>query len=829
MNIEVGKVIGIVFVIVILLFVSGSLIYLSLQHPERRLDVGADIKSVDIQDNYAHIVLSGGSNDKKIEEIKFIFTDIHGVEHYYSTTEGIANLSTPYNKSLLNLFKKQEFNGEYEYVIDSNYIGLKDFTKIYKVDVMFEYEKEKLDIKKDVSLDTKVIHEENNPSGGGGSSFIPDSDLIPLPKAYWRHNNQKVTQLNDFVYGDFLTLILENSGLSAGTNVEFTVYEKDFFSDDYMTKLNVNTGDSFASVVWHINETQVQNARNLFEGNKLELYFVANGVKSDILHISFHVEVPVVQPNCSDGIKNQDETGVDCGGVICNACSIPANYLRTFYISSSLGNDSWSGRAPAWNGTDGPWQTISKVNGESFEPGDAILFKRGDTWRETLEVPSSGNSTDYITFRAYGIGDKPKILGSEQITGWIDQGGNIWKSENTFVTLPNSADIVFKKLDKSELFGTYNSTTSLLTIEYDYTYSSNYIYVYSTTNPTTAYAGIEVAQRPFCVSTNDNEYLHFDGIDVFYCAIAGYDSNNDHEISDVHGFIIENSEIGFIGGKRGDTGFGIATIYSDLIIKNNKIHDCGRRGVAIDAYGYGFTVENTLVENNTFYNGYHTTGIDLDVCAFGNKRYTISWNNVTIRNNLFYESPTRSAADGSNLIFIQNNYPSVCDLTNIYIYNNIFKYPNGGAIMTEGIEGPVYIYNNVFYEHNPSLPAWMAFVLPQALGGQNTNSVTKNNIFYGGESGTFSAMEVWGSWNVHDYNLYYNAGTYTETNKVTGNPLFVDATHNDFHLQAGSPAIDAGAIIPGIHCATNGSHPDDGCVEWYNSAPDIGVFEFIGY
>jgi len=27
-----------------------------------------------------------------------------------------------------------------------------------------------------------------------------------------------------------------------------------------------------------------------------------------------------VDPTCSDGIQNQDETGVDCGGATCNAC-----------------------------------------------------------------------------------------------------------------------------------------------------------------------------------------------------------------------------------------------------------------------------------------------------------------------------------------------------------------------------------------------------------------------------------------------------------------------------------------------------------------------------
>jgi len=45
-------------------------------------------------------------------------------------------------------------------------------------------------------------------------------------------------------------------------------------------------------------------------------------------------------------------------------------------------------------------------------------------------------------------------------------------------------------------------------------------------------------------------------------------------------------------------------------------------------------------------------------------------------------------------------------------------------------------------------------------------------------------------------------------------------------LQSNSAAIDAGEIIPGLHCPAAG--PGDGtCVEWYGKAPDIGACEFI--
>jgi len=34
---------------------------------------------------------------------------------------------------------------------------------------------------------------------------------------------------------------------------------------------------------------------------------------------------------CSDGIQNQDETGIDCGGV-CPACEVPVTYSLSNFI-----------------------------------------------------------------------------------------------------------------------------------------------------------------------------------------------------------------------------------------------------------------------------------------------------------------------------------------------------------------------------------------------------------------------------------------------------------------------------------------------------------------
>ena len=94
----------------------------------------------------------------------------------------------------------------------------------------------------------------------------------------------------------------------------------------------------------------------------------------------------------------------------------------TAYYVSEDGSDSNSGLSP-----EDAWQTISKVNASSLNPGDAVLFKRGETWRgECLRLIPG------VTYSAFGEGVKPAIYGSpENGTGaekWTLMEGteNIW-------------------------------------------------------------------------------------------------------------------------------------------------------------------------------------------------------------------------------------------------------------------------------------------------------------------------------------------------------------------------------------------------------------------
>jgi len=81
----------------------------------------------------------------------------------------------------------------------------------------------------------------------------------------------------------------------------------------------------------------------------------------------------------------------------------------TYYASQSSGDDRWSGKAAAPEGTTGPWKTLAKASTVEYAPGDRLLLKCGDTWNEALIPKGNGTPDKPILIGSYGEGDKPVI------------------------------------------------------------------------------------------------------------------------------------------------------------------------------------------------------------------------------------------------------------------------------------------------------------------------------------------------------------------------------------------------------------------------------------
>jgi hypothetical protein len=125
------------------------------------------------------------------------------------------------------------------------------------------------------------------------------------------------------------------------------------------------------------------------------------------------------------------------------------------------------------------------------------------------------------------------------------------------------------------------------------------------------------------------------------------------------------------------------------------------------------------------------------------------------------------------------------------IYNNVIYRSNFYGILVQAAPNDVQIYNNTIYNLLNSSEG--VYVQTTA-----TNVQVKNNIAYltGGFFGG------------------------TQSNNLTTNPLFVDAANGNFHLQNGSPAIDAGIALSGITVDIAGILKPQGL------AYDIGAYEY---
>ena len=106
-----------------------------------------------------------------------------------------------------------------------------------------------------------------------------------------------------------------------------------------------------------------------------------------------------------------------------------------YYFSSTDGDDSRTSAQAQSSST--PWKTIDKLNSffSSLQPGDVVLFKRGDVFYGSISVKKSGSSGSPISFDAYGSGAKPIITGFTDVTSWSNIGSNLWMSSNSVSSL----------------------------------------------------------------------------------------------------------------------------------------------------------------------------------------------------------------------------------------------------------------------------------------------------------------------------------------------------------------------------------------------------------
>lgn len=587
------------------------------------------------------------------------------------------------------------------------------------------------------------------------------------------------------------------------------------------------------------------------------------------------------KPSCSDGARNGDEQGIDCGGscpnqdcctngardphlgelgVDCGGSCKPC-FKGTVYYVANGGDDGKAGTSQA-----AAWKSVARVNAATFKPGDAILFRRGDRWYEPLMINHSGTSSAPITYGNYGTGALPALLGSKTLTQWTQTGtANIW------VSVADTADpsrgaphdgqkkgsggypggVWFElpgggvKWGNREKYITSAGDYSQLGAELDWGWYNNKIHVYSKVDPGTAYAAVQVSQRQYAAAMPDNkprDHIVIDGLGMFYTQSKGFYSG--YPASKATGLTIRNCHVGYVGIRDAASAYGLAVWHSDLLIKNNEIHDCGRRAVSYNVYGTrNVTFKNVVFDGNYFHHGHHTTG--LDISQLGNDTF----DTFIACNNLFEGDPTVDLTDpesfNSNHIYTDNDQGGV--FKNFKFHNNIFTYNHGKGLTINGIDG-VEVYNNTFYGVNPTLSNFQGQLY---FSYQVSNAVVRNNIFYNDVKTStnkyFICVKADSQHVAHidlDYNLYFttdpdaliasvvggmsykasawkayrSATGWDASSKVQVDPLFVAPTKGDVHLKQGSPAIQAGVKVPGVTTDFDGKPRSD--------PPSLGAYTY---
>jgi parallel beta-helix repeat protein len=293
------------------------------------------------------------------------------------------------------------------------------------------------------------------------------------------------------------------------------------------------------------------------------------------------------------------------------------------------------------------------------------------------------------------------------------------------------------------------------------------------------------------VHNNSQVYIPGDDHFLYSGGIKGWAGDDS-----VKGIIIQRNKVYSQGklpdGTRVSTDVAAAGIWPDtfihanytdgVLITRNEVYDNQRAGIFIENGSYA-TVSYNLVYNN------NVAGAD-------------SWG---------IRVSDRDAISPANYNRIYNNT----------VYGNGF-----GGIGVSGSKGSESnrcigneVRNNIVIGNGSD--SYHAYQLYCEYGGENDGMMGSGNVYLNNAFGAESTRFImWGHSNFKaTYADWYAEYPTANGNTIQGDPIFVDVSTHDFHLQPSSPAIDAGTNI-GLTSDYEGNDVP------FGPAPDIGAYEY---
>lgn len=501
----------------------------------------------------------------------------------------------------------------------------------------------------------------------------------------------------------------------------------------------------------------------------------------------------------------------------------------TYYVDYTKGNDGNAGDGPS-----SAWRTLDKVNSTTFQPGDQILFKAGQSWNGQLWPKGSGAEGTPIVIGQYGSGNKPVINGGGQTEGAVMlQNQEYWEITNLEIT--NDDDLTVNYTGPNRRIGVLYSIDRRTS---DRVYQHIYIkdcYIHDvdgnehgvSNDPYKSSGGIvgevivgtkgSVTKARFNdvrITYNTIDHVDRTGIKpvrykLLYVPVqtgGQYDSEMGPLLRDNNlwstGVYIGHNKLNDIGGD----GILIRDTKGALI-EHNVLAGFAMRSNKPNAGMWPWNAVDTTFQFNEVSGGAPNqdgTAFDLDSMSA----------NTTFQFNYSHDNP-----EGFMLVMAGNEH----DVVRYNISQNdgrLFKYFLFNEL------SPSYIMNNIFY-YDSSQSEITNVVWKQGMG-------VYNNVFYNTNK---NAPTNWGvsDWSKVDFsnNVIYEAGGVhaanepADPNKITKDPLFVNpgsgktgiTSLDGYKLQPNSPLIDAGKLL------IDGGVKDFWGNRLHYNSPDIGAYE----
>ena len=486
------------------------------------------------------------------------------------------------------------------------------------------------------------------------------------------------------------------------------------------------------------------------------------------------------------------------------------SWAATYYVDATNGSDNKDGLSPST-----AWKAITMVNASTFSPGDNILFKRGEIWREQLTVPSSGISGHPIKFGTYGTGDDPVISGANIVSTWTDEGSSIYSA--TLTTEPKQIFYNDTRLTEND-----GATTSVESNEWDWDSNTLYINVEENTSGGT----VEASQRDTAVSIGSSiNYITLNGLSFKH----GNHGDLGNVLSLGTHITIQNCESSFGYGH----GIAYATNASNNILSGCNIHDNVKSGVLAykvagssgnenyvsnntvsgnSGFGIYIIANYFIVEENLVSGNGNTGGVYSGIEIFNGDDDGYGENNI-VRYNLV--TGQISGVDDGEGIFADE------ESSNTDIYGNVV-YGNDGSGIAVFDANFANVYNNTVYGNcqnsSGELNIFTEIKVIATSGGDTTYTVIKNNVVQATEANTYAiyldansydqtGLDITNNdWYTAASNWYYwnsgggnNLATWIGLTGIgtdfNSDPLFTNAAGEDFTLQAGSPCVNAGVNL----------------------------------